>query len=64
MSVWIALFAILLLACYRPVIWSTANTLLVSEDMAHGLFAPAVALIVLCPERAASHGDANPEQQW
>jgi len=50
-SVWIALFTALLVVCYRSVIWSTANTILVSEDMAHGLFAPVVALIVVWSRR-------------
>jgi exosortase len=64
MRVWIVLFATLLFVCYRAVIWSTANTLLVSEDMAHGLFAPIVALVVVWTRRQFLLSPVAPPSYW
>ncbi|HKD06392.1 MAG TPA: exosortase/archaeosortase family protein [Bryobacteraceae bacterium] len=62
--VWIVLFVVLLIACYRSVIWSTANILLVSEDMAHGLFAPVVAAIVVWTRRGFLLSPPAPPSYW
>jgi exosortase len=54
----------LLLVCYRSVIWGTANILMVSEDMAHGLFAPVVAIIVVWSRREFLLSPVAPPSYW
>src|SRR5580658_7221088 len=57
-SLWLVIFTILVLACllvacYFPMLIQTGRTIILSDDMAYGFFAPIVAVYVAWGKRAA-----------
>jgi Transmembrane exosortase (Exosortase_EpsH) len=56
----LSVLAALLLACYFPMLLMTGRTILFGDDMAHGLFAPIVALYIAWDRRDVLAHSAPP----
>ncbi len=60
----LALLALLLVACYYPMLSMTAHVVAFSDDMAYGLFAPLVAVYVAWNNRSALLEPLAPASPW
>ena len=64
-QLWIfGVLTLLLVACYYPMLTMTGRVLLFSDDMAHGLFAPLVALFLVWDGRKALLDPAGSPSAW
>lgn len=60
----LAALAVLLVACYFPMLWMTGETIVRSDDMAYGFFAPIIALYLVWNSREALLQPATPPSAW
>lgn len=60
----LSVFAVLLVACYFPMLLMTGHTILFGDDMAHGLFAPVVALYIAWERRHLLLKPATAPSTW
>jgi len=60
----LSFLALLLLACYYPMLWMTGKIIVTSDDMAHGFFAPLVALYIVWDKRRMLFQPSSQPSLW
>jgi exosortase len=60
----LAVLGALLIACYYPMLAMTGRTVIFSDDMAYGLFAPIVAVYIVWDKRTALFRAVAPASPW